>query len=122
MTHSTVRRRYDGRVTVTPEHPTPGDWWVTADQSLTLVGHHTDAAHTAPDLLATLSRIGEARRATDHALGAAVHALLASGRTWDEIADALGHPDAASARRATATALDGARGALDRRIGHHHAT
>ncbi|MFI0778092.1 hypothetical protein [Streptomyces sp. NPDC021212] len=105
-------------MTVTSEPPTPGDWWVTADQSLGLVGHHTDAAHTAPDLLATLSRIGEARRATDSALGAAVHALLASGRTWDEIADALGHPDAASARQATATALDGARRALDRRIGH----
>ncbi|MFD7499654.1 hypothetical protein [Streptomyces sp. NPDC059850] len=104
-------------MTVTPERPTSADWWVTADQSLTLVGQYTDAAHTAPDLLATLSRIGEASRATDHALGAAVHALLASGRTWDEIADALGHPDAASARRATGPALEGARRALDRRIG-----
>lgn len=106
-------------VTVTQQPPTPADWWVTADQSLTLADRHAGAAHTAPDLLATLREIAEARRATDSALGAAVQALLGSGRGWDEIAAALGFPDAETARRATAPALEGARRALDKRIGHH---
>ncbi|MDX3224415.1 hypothetical protein [Streptomyces sp. ME19-01-6] len=62
-------------MTVTQQPPTPADWWVTADQSLTLAGRHTGAAHTAPDLLATLSEIAEARRATAPALEDARRAL-----------------------------------------------
>lgn len=108
-------------MTLTPELPaaTAGDWWVTTDQSLALAQQHSAAARTAPDLLATLAEIGRVRAAADSALGAAVRALLSSGHDWDEIAAALGLPDAAAARRDTADALAHADRALDRRLGHH---
>jgi hypothetical protein len=107
-------------MTPTPESPaaTPGDWWVTAGQSLARVKDLDAAARTAPDLLGTLAELGELRRAADNALGAAVRALLAAGRSWDEIAKVLGCADAEAARLTTSLARDEARLALDRRIGH----
>ncbi|POX39530.1 hypothetical protein C3486_17945 [Streptomyces sp. Ru73] len=104
---------------LTPELPaaTAGDWWVTTDQSLALVQQHGAAARTAPDLSATLAEIGRVRTAADAALGAAVRALLASGHDWDGIAAALGLPDAAAARRATADAVRRADQALEQRLG-----
>ncbi|WP_052869028.1 hypothetical protein [Streptomyces niger] len=108
-------------MTLPPELPaaTAGDWWVTTDQSLALVQQHGAAAHTAPDLLATLAELGRVRTAADSALGAAVRALLASGHDWDEIAAALGLPDADAARRATAAPVRQADQALNQRLGHH---
>ncbi|MGW7518938.1 hypothetical protein ACWGJ2_25455 [Streptomyces sp. NPDC054796] len=108
-------------MTVTPEIPaaTSGDWWVTAGRSLDHVQDRDAGARTAPDLLGTLSELGELRRAADTALGAAVRALLAAGRDWAEIASALGYGSEEEARLATALAMDEARLALDRRIGHH---
>lgn len=98
---------------------TANDWWVTAGQSLDRVKEHGAAARTAPALLDTLTEIGELRRAADTALGAAVHALLTAGESWDGIAEALGFADAGEARRAASGAMDGARLVLDRRIGEH---
>lgn len=98
---------------------TPGDWWVTAGQSLDRVKDRDAAARTAPDLLNTLAEIGELRRAADTALGAAVQALLADGEEWDRIAAALRLDSAEDARLSASSAMGEARLALDRRIRDH---
>lgn len=107
-------------MTATPESPaaTSGDWWVTAGQSLSSVKERDAAARTAPDLLATLTELAQLRRAADTALGAAVSALLAAGRDWDDIAQALNCPDTDTAQHTTSHPLTEARHALDERLGH----
>lgn len=95
---------------------TPADWWVTAGQSCDAVRDGLDRARVAPDLLATLSELERARRASSASVGAAVQALLASGVSWERIAAALGSPSADEARAAVAPLLGEADRRLERRL------
>ncbi len=96
---------------------TRADWWVTAALANHEMIRRIDEERTAPDLLCTLTAIGDVYEQAGVALGAAVQALRADGVTWQDIAQALRHRDVDEVHHLTAEPVLAAERALHARIG-----
>ncbi|MBB4935217.1 hypothetical protein F4561_006111 [Lipingzhangella halophila] len=93
------------------------DWWVTAGLTYDRIQRGVGDANTAPELIDSMAELADVHRQSAIAFGASLHALLAGGTTWTEIADRLGAADQEEARALGAEPMRLAEAALRSRLG-----
>ncbi len=93
------------------------DWWVTAGLTYDRIRQGVEDANTAPELIDSMAELAAVHRQSAIAFGASLHALLAGGATWAQLANRLGAENQEHARALAAEPMRLADAELRARLG-----